>query len=131
MKNLLFIFVFAVVAGISAGTASAQVSQRVRFAKGASEATLKAVIKGYDYRDYLFTAAAGQKIEVKLTSTGSPSVFSVFKPKGGNLEIASETDSFNGEIPEKGDYVIRVLMMRSVARRRAASSSYTLKFSIK
>ena len=42
-----------------------------------------------------------------------------------NLPGAAEKDSFSGELPVAGDYMIRVGMMRNQARRNA-TSNYTL-----
>jgi uncharacterized protein (DUF2249 family) len=43
----------------------------------------------------------------------------------------NETDHYSLETTESGDYIIRVFMMRSAARRKGAASNYTLTISIK
>ena len=111
--------------------ASAQTKERVKFARGASAATVKGTVRGFAYHDYLVRASDGQTIDLRLTANGSPSVFTVFLPSEDNLEGASEMNDFSGDLPVSGDYVIRVLMMRSEARRKGSVSNYKLKISIR
>ena len=58
-------------------------------------------------------------------------VITILKPDGDNLEMATETDEFNGTLPVSANYVIRVLMMRSEARRRGSFTNYKLTISIR
>ena len=113
-----------------AADAIGQVKQRVRFAAGASGTTVTGTVRGYAYRDYVVGANAGQTINVRLTSANTYTVFTVFQPNGDNLEGATEMDEFTGNLPERGDYVVRVLMMRAGARRPGAVSNYKVKISI-
>ena len=131
MKNkLILTAIFAIIA-ISAQYTSAQTKIRVRFPAGTHGTTVKGTVRGYAYKDYLVGASAGQTIEVKLTSTGNPSVFTVFNPDGTSLDIGAEREEFTGELPANGDYVVRVLMMRSDARRKNSASNYKLKITAK
>lgn len=111
--------------------ASAQTKTRVRFPAGTHGTTVTGTVRGYAYHDYVAGASAGQTMILALTATGTVPVFTVFLPNGDNLDGASESNDFSGELPAKGDYVIRVLMMRSAARRKGSVSNYTLKISIK
>ena len=108
----------------------AQAKERVRFAAGASSKSVKGVVRGYAYRDYIVGAREGQHIELKLTASAGSTVFSVFNPDGENLEGAAQQDWFSGTLPMTGDYVVRVAMMRSAARRKGSVSNFTLKISI-
>jgi hypothetical protein len=116
---------------VGASSAAAQAKQRVRFAPGASAATVSGTVKGYAYRDYIVGAEAGQMIDVKVKSANRYTVFSIFQPNGDNLEGAAQMDEFHGELPARGDYVIRVMMMRAGARRPGAVSNFRLRISIR
>jgi hypothetical protein len=107
-----------------------QTASRVRFRAGTIGTTLKGTVRGYAYRDYIVGASAGQTITLSLTSAPSDSVFTVFLPNGDNLEGAAEMNDFSGELPANGDYVVRVGMMRSAARRKGSTANYVLKVKI-
>ncbi len=111
--------------------ASAQTKSRVRFPAGTHGTSVKGTVRGYAYRDYIVGASAGQTMTVTMTASAMSTVFTIFNPDGTNLEEGSETDSFRGELPVSGDYVVRVLMMRNEARRKGSVSNYTLKITIK
>ena len=128
-KIIISLIMAACLVFVTAADVYAQTKQRVRFARGTSSATGKGTVRGFAYRDYIVGASGGQTIDVKLTSSNS--VLTIFLPNGDNLEGASETDEFAGELPTSGDYVIRVGMMRTEARRPRSVSSYTLKISIR
>lgn len=130
MKILLsFLFSFAVLLALNFD-ANAQSKQRVKFARGSSNATVRGTVRGYAYRDYIVSASAGQMMRVSLTSRQASTVFSIFRPDGGELGTATETDSADGELPVSGDYIIRVAMMRSAARRAGSVSNYSVSISI-
>lgn len=95
-------------------------TQRVQFAKGATSATVKGSIKGYQIVDYLLGAAKGQYMNVSMSTDNTASYFNILAP--GETEVAMFNGSmgenqFEGELPATGDYRIRVYMMRSAARR--------------
>jgi hypothetical protein len=115
----------------AAASVTAQSRQRVRFARGASAATLTGTVRGYAYRDYVVAASAGQTITLELNGKTISPVFTVFRPDGENLEGATQMNDFTGELPGSGDYVVRVGMMRAHARRKNSSATYTLKISIR
>lgn len=111
--------------------ASAQARQQVSFARGAESATVRGSIRGYAYRDHIVSAREGQTISVSVKSPNTFTVFSIFLPDGTNLDGAIQMDSFTGELPASGDYVIRVGMMRAEARRRGSVSNYSLNIKIR
>ena len=112
---------------------SAQTRKRVQFAIGSSAATVTGAVRGFAYADYVVGARAGQTLSVNLSAAarGTVPVFTVFLPDGNNLQGAAETNEFTGEIPASGNYVIRVLMMRSTARRKNSVANYSLRISIR
>ena len=111
--------------------ASAQTKIRVRFPAGTHGTTIRGTVRGYAYRDYVVGASGGQTIKVSLKGTDQATVFSIFAPNGVDLEGASQTNAFNGELPRNGDYVVRVMMMRVSARRKGSFSNFTLRITIK
>ncbi|MDQ6785745.1 MAG: hypothetical protein M3033_02845 [Acidobacteriota bacterium] len=121
--SILFVLVFS-------SAAFTQFKQRVHFAKGSSSATVKGIVRGYGYTNYIIGARSGQEISVNLSAANTFAVFTVFLPNGDNLEGATEQNEFSGELPESGDYVVRVYMMRSEARRKNSNAAYALKISI-
>ena len=125
MKKLLFLTIILVVTG---SAVTAQTKTRVRFARGASSANVSGTIRGYLYHDYVVRASAGQTIAVSL-DPNTKCVLTVFKPDGYNLDIGADRE-FTSELPVSGDYEVRVLLMRSEARRKTVSS-YKLTISIK
>jgi hypothetical protein len=105
--------------------------ERIRFAKGASSATIKGTIKGYVFKDYIFSANAGQRASLKLTSTNIYAAFVIHR-KGADPdeERSIESTEWENTLQESGEYVIRVLMMRAGARRPGATANYSLKLEI-
>lgn len=108
----------------------AQTKSRVNFARGSSSAAVKGVVRGYEYRDYVVRANAGQTIDISSEASKISSVFTVFLPDGSNLEAAMQRNYFTGSLPVSGDYVIRVGMMRAFARRKNSVSNYVLKIKV-
>lgn len=110
--------VFACVLGLlgvaSAGIASdASKVQQIQFKKGESGTTIKGVIKGDENVDYKLTANKGQKLEV-IFNTKHNVYFNIIPP-GNHVDAifsgAMKGDRFEGELPVKGTYTIRVYQM--------------------
>jgi hypothetical protein len=131
MKKIFFGVLLSAFIVFSASAAFAQTKTRVRFPAGTHGTAVKGTIRGYAYRDYVVGARGGQSMDVSLVASNSSTVVTVFAPDGNNLEGAAEADGFRGVLPGGGDYVVRVLMMRSAARRKGSVSTYTLKISIR
>lgn len=128
MRKRLFLYSFLLL--IFSVNAFGQTKERVRFSRNSLSASVKGVARGYGYIDYVIGARSGQEITIKLSAPKTFPVFTVFLPNGGNLEGAAEQNEFTGTMPETGDYVVRVGMMRSAARRKNSSAAFTLKISI-
>ena len=95
--------------------------ERVKFETGASEATLKARIKGYDSYEYTLGAKAGQVMTISFKTDNRSNYFNIVPP-GGNEALfvgssAADPNSFTGTLPVDGDYVVQVYLMRNAARR--------------
>ena len=105
--------------------------QRVHFKAGSSSAVLTGQIKGEQTVDYVLTAAAGQTMKVSLKTSNASNYFNVLPP-GSETAIAIGSTvgtEWSGTLPEKGDYRIRVYLMRNAARRNAVAK-YTLSVGI-
>ncbi|HEX8247746.1 MAG TPA: hypothetical protein VF599_06225 [Pyrinomonadaceae bacterium] len=124
---LMAVFLTAFGLLVSANQVAGQTRARVRFARGASSATLRGRIVGYKYVDYIIGARSGQTIKLKLQTTGSAEIV-LFTPSDENVDGANGLE-YTGEIESTGDYKIRILQPRAFARRNNASN-YTLRISI-
>jgi len=93
----------------------------VHFTKGASSATLRGTLSGYETVRYTVAARAGQTMAV--TIDGSPNAnFNVFAPgvvpgEGQALGSNDENRRWSGTLPNTGTYVVQVYQMRAQARR--------------
>lgn len=111
-----------------AGPASAQDetrTERVRFARGESSATVEGTIRGYESVDYLLGAKAGQYMNVSMATDNAASYFNLIAP--GETDVAffvgsTSGNQYEGTLPADGDYRVRVYLMRSAARRNETAS---------
>jgi len=118
-----------------AGTVLAQDeirTERVQFAKGTSGASIRDSVTGYDAVDYLLGAGEGQVMTVEMASDNLANYFNLIAP--GETDVAffigsTQGNTFTGALPAKGDYRIRVYLMRSAARR-GETANFTLDVSI-
>jgi hypothetical protein len=124
---------FLIIMSVSDVSAKDEIrKERVQFKKGATTATIKGHIKGYEMVDYLLGAKAGQTMNVSLATKHGATYFNILAP--GENEVAMfnasvSQNQYEGALPASGDYKIRVYMMRSAARRNEAAS-YTLSVGI-
>jgi hypothetical protein len=101
--------------------------ERVSFKAGASSATIRGSIRGYQLVDYMLGARAGQTMSVTMKTTNGANYFNVLPP-GSEAAIAIGStlgNKWTGMLPVDGTYTIRVYLMRSAARRNE-KASYTL-----
>ncbi|HQR70154.1 MAG TPA: hypothetical protein PLE54_06100 [Burkholderiaceae bacterium] len=107
--------------------AGAQQTTNVAFAKGASSATLKGSIKGYQDHSYLVDARAGQTMRVTLTSTKGGAEMNVFAPGNETAISLGAVDPYDVSVvlPATGRYKVQVYQMRASARR-GETANYTL-----
>ncbi|ESQ14383.1 MAG: DNA breaking-rejoining protein [Thiohalocapsa sp. PB-PSB1] len=99
-------------------------TERVRFHKGASSATVEGRIRGYESVDYLLGAREGQLMNVSMATDNRSNYFNVIAPGKTNeaMFIGSISgNQFEGTLPASGDYKIRVYLMRNAARRDEAA----------
>ena len=114
---------------LAASSALAQgVRKKVRFAKGASSATIKGAVVRGDRDRYIVGASGGQTMTVTISSLEKNAVFQIYLAgEQETLEDAGEGDDatrWSGILPANSDYVIVVGGTRG-------NASYTLKITVK
>ena len=95
-------------------------TMRVRFAPGASGATVKSSVVRGTRDTYLVSAKARQTMRVNISSVEGNAVFDIKGPNG--RMIAQERTNWNGTLASTGDYEIIVGGTRG-------NASYTLRVS--
>lgn len=109
--------------------------ERVHFAAGTSAASIPGRVKGRDSMEYILGAKAGQQMTATLASKSNSVYFNVFAPgkQPGRDEALFIGDtggnSFTGNLPASGDYLIQVYLYRNAARA-GESASFTLDVAI-
>lgn len=110
-------------------------TERVHFQKGTTGASIKGRIKGYDTMHYMLGAQAGQTMSVTLNAKNKSAYFNIFAPgmTPGNDEAmyisSTSGNSYEGVLPEDGDYLIQVYLYRNAARRNE-TAQFTLNVDI-
>jgi hypothetical protein len=124
-----FVLTFACAAFVSiAAAASAIESRPVKFAKGASSATVKGSLKGDKTIDYKLRARAGQTMQVTLKTSNASNYFNVLPPGSSDVAIfvgSTGGNEWSGVLEADGEYTVRVYLMRNAARRNE-TANYTL-----
>ncbi|HEY6133656.1 MAG TPA: hypothetical protein VIW70_06740 [Rubrivivax sp.] len=121
-----------VVAASWAAAADTITTKPLQFAKGASSATVRGTVKGYDSVDYKLRARAGQTMKVALKTGNASNYFNVLPPGSNDVAIfigSTSGSEYVGVLPTDDEYTIRVYLMRNAARRNE-SADYTLSVSI-
>jgi len=105
----------------------------VHFAKGATSATIKGRITGYETVDYVVGAKAGQTMAVTFKTSNHMAYFNVLPPGSETALFVGSMDAtgehYEGTLAADGDYAIRVYQMRAAARRKEGAT-YTLDVSV-
>ncbi len=120
---------------VAAQAVSAQVTipkVPVHFKAGTTSATVTRTIKGDETIDYTLGAKAGQTMKVTLKSSNRSAYFNVLPPGSSGEAVfvgSSAGDTFQGVLPEDGEYAVRVYLMRNAARRNE-TANLTLTFAI-
>ena len=127
-KPLLLLVLLTAFLAFSANL-SAQTKVRVKFAKGASSANLKGVITGYKYIDYIVAAKSGQTMAVKLKATNAACSFYMYYSNEKDIDEASDVKEISRNVDVDDNYIIRVILPRSSARRKE-KASFTLNVSV-
>lgn len=100
----------------------------VDFPRDKDAVTLEGRVRGREFIDYRFRAAAGRTLTAKLKTSHSVNYFNILPPGSSDVALYrghTSGDHFEGIMPTDGEYTVRVYLMRSAARRNE-SSRYTL-----
>jgi hypothetical protein len=102
--------------------ATAQVEQRIDFARGSSSRVINGTVYGRQYVDYLVNVRAGQQLSVSMTSNHRAAYFNLLAPGQGNAAYyvgsnSNPVNRFDGVAPARGLQRIRVYLFRSFGRR--------------
>lgn len=85
---------------------------RIKFAKGKSNATLSGTLSNNQEMEYVFGARAGQLVTLKVVSTQKGNLF-VFRVAGAEgIEFETDYDSYADytfTAPQTGDYLVTVV----------------------
>jgi hypothetical protein len=115
----------SVPAGVLAGP-----PKRVQFAKGRTTTVEKGTVVALETNDYVLGARAGQQMILHLASPNSYANFIIYSVNGHSFEgMTAEDRDWSGELPESGDYVVRVFKLRS--GRKSGRAPYTLEITIR
>lgn len=94
---------------LCATNAGAQcVGKRVKFQRGASTAALRGKVTAARAVCYELRARAGQKMSVRLTSTGKAVRFGVMPPGFDREPMVENVTNWEAVLEEDGDYAISV-----------------------
>lgn len=110
---------------------SADSTQALHFAPGASAASVTGKVSGEDTAIYTLGARKGQTMTVVLAPTGSVAcIFNVDPPEGQTLFMGSAGgNAFTTTLPADGYYAIEVFQMRAAILERQ-TCRFTLSVSI-
>jgi hypothetical protein len=84
-----------------------EVRQSIHFARGSNSAIIRQRIQLGTTHTYSLRAAAGQRMQVVLTTRGRTS-FTVYTPQSGILEDADGVKKYVGDLQESGEYLISI-----------------------
>jgi hypothetical protein len=102
--------------------------ERIAFAPGTTEATVKAQVQGYDSYEYLVGASVGQTMSVTFATDNTSAYFNIWAPgkQPGQDEAmfigASLGNAFAQKLAVTGDYIVQVYLYRNAARRNEKSN---------
>lgn len=121
-----------VVADAGPQTAVAQERNvRVEFGRGQSSTVIRGAVRGYDGANYRVNVRAGQRLAVTMDSSNGSNYFNILGPGGGD---ALFNGSISGDfadiiVPDSGDYIVQVYLMRNAARRNE-QARFTLRIEV-
>jgi hypothetical protein len=94
-------------------------SEDIRFDRGASSATRRGVVRGYETMTYVLDVRAGQAISVSLQSSNRSGYFNVTAPRSDRAVFNGSTSGnrWRGRAATNGRYKIEIYLMRNAARR--------------
>lgn len=99
---------FAEVRAVQAAPLAQGGVQRIRFAPGATSATVEGNVSGGQVMRYALTALAGQLMTIQPVSQGVPIYVTLFEPSRAVLGSTLSGEEWSGRLPTTGDYTLAV-----------------------
>lgn len=104
---------------------------RVEFGRGQSSTVIRGTVRGYEGANYRVNVRGGQRLAVTMDSSNGSNYFNILGPGGGE---ALFNGSISGDfadiiVPDSGDYVVQVYLMRNAARRNE-QARFTLRIEV-
>lgn len=131
-KNFLLFSSLFLMLICATGAAAQNKKINVSFKAGTTNANYSSTVSKYDSVDYYITAKSGQKISVKLTAANTSLYFLVTKAGGVEAiaDDARDATEWSGELPEDGNYIVRVYLFRNAARTNKRPVKFKIDFGI-
>ena len=106
-------------------------THRISFPSSATGTTVSGSIRGSEIIDFVLNARAGQRMTVQMSTDNPSAYFNVNRSGRASAIHIGSTDglAYNGILPESGDWVVRVYLIRAAARRGEVAN-YSVTFSI-
>ena len=130
MRKLLFLFISSLAIFALSISVSAQSKVVVKFKAGETSVTRKDQVAGYKYIDYIIRAKSGQTMDVKLKADNETCGFHIYYSDMKEVDDASGVKESSRNVDVDDDYVVRVILPRSAARRKE-TARFTLDVSIR
>ncbi|MBC2839206.1 hypothetical protein [Robiginitalea sp. SC105] len=95
-------------------------TQRIEWPGDTRTAVVRDTLSGYRIADYLFSAQAGQYLNISLATQNSANYFNLMEPGEAYEAVfigSVSGNQYEGTSAKSGEYRIRVYLMRSAARR--------------
>ena len=108
------------------GQGPPDVTRQVRFRPGVSGVTYPGSVRGYGSVRYRIAGKKGQRLTAKLTSGSTFLYFNILSKRTGfaleTTPAPREVRNWSGILPEDGDYVVQIYLVRAEARRNGKAS---------
>ena len=116
--------------GPTGGPVASGRTETLRFARGASSASRRGSVSGYETVTYLLDVRAGQRVSVDMRASNRSAYFNITAPGAREAMFNGSIGGarYAGVVPSSGTYRIEVYLMRNAARR-GESAEYTLNVS--
>ena len=89
------------------------------FPPGSTGTSVNGNVRGYETRSYVLNAQAGQEMVVFLNSDSRFMEAAIISPRGATLYVGAD---WRGRLPNSGDYIVRVGLVRAEARRNGTGN---------
>jgi hypothetical protein len=131
----LLVCLAALLTGVTLSTNAVQAADKtyiVKFKPGASYATRKGSIKGYDLATYVLDAYSGQSISVLFSANRASCTFNYFSPGAASAEHVGDIDGneYAATLRRSGKNRVSIGMNRNAARK-GLTCTYSVTFEIR